>query len=886
MIVHHKFVDGLPQEFLAGQNQAFQAQCLEGSHKSLAGIEIRRARRQLRVWFRELFVLPPLALLFVAFAALAQQPTAGTLRGVVTLVTPEGQVFPGEEVAIQVTATGASAPNFTVSTSETGVYRIVNVPPGEYTLTASAPGLKTATIKLTIQAGQATFEDIRLAMEVLRQEIEVHSAGPVTAVGNVAPPAQLTAEQVATAPVLHQKTQDELPLMPGVIRTPEGRTYIKGSDESTGMFKIDRVEAVDPVTGAFIIDLPIDAISSLEVNEAPFLAEAGGFVGGLTTVSTEAPAGQWHDKVSNLVPHMFAEQGQFVGIKSFEPRMYLTGPLWAGKLNFSEAVDYDLSRDNVRGLAWPNNVTTTTGLNSYTSVQALFSDRHILTGHAQFFPERQVNANIDALIPKPASENYGQRGLSASATDRMVLASAVTFTTVVHVLEVHNYSRAQGVLDMLVTPVGFGGDYFNDWTRSSNQEEAEEIMGLPQKDWFGRHDLTFGVEADRRSYDGANLSRPIQVFGADNSPLENVGFTGGRPLNASATEVSGYVSDHWVLGNYVALNLGFRATTQTIGDTIASAPRIGLVFTPDKQGKTVVRAGAGVFYDRFPLLAADFASNPDRVVTLLGANGVPAPPPATLPNRCAERAPGGLQMLSGCADFNTAPYATTWRVEVERQITTQLRARVGYLWSPTFDVFVVDPTTLAGSGPAMLLKNTGSSRYHQLEATAVYAPNARVRLSATYLHSQSRGDLNVLPDLFGTFWQPIIRPNLFANLPSDVPDRFTALGSIGLPWKLAFIPSLDVQSGFPYSNVDARQNYVGAPNSLRFPTYFTFDFSIYREFHPPVFKSHLVRLGIFSLNSTNRRNPTAVYNDTASPYFGDFTGLGKRVNGFVLDLVK
>jgi hypothetical protein len=540
----------------------------------------------------------------------------------------------------------------------------------------------------------------------------------------------------------------------------------------------------------------------------------------------------------------------------------------------------------VRGLAWPNNVTTTTGFNSYTSLQALFSDRHILTGHLQFFPQRQANANIDALIPKPASEHYGQRGWSASVTDRTVLASAVTFTTVFHVLEVHNYSRAQGALDMLVTPVGFGGDYFNDWTRSSNQEDAEEAAELPPKHWLGRHDLTFGVDADRRSYNGVNLSRPIQVLGADNSLLENVGFTGGGPLNASATEVSAYASNHWVLGNRLALNLGFRATTQTVGDTIAPAPRIGLVFTPDTQGNTVFRAGAGVFYNRFSLLAADFASNPDRVVALLGANGIPALSPTTLPNRCAERAASGLQMLSSCAHFNTTPYATTWRVEVERQITRQLRARVGYLWSPTFDVFVADPTTLAGSGPAMLLKNTGSSRYHQLEATAVYAPNERVHLSATYLHSQSRGDLNVLSELFGTFWQPIIRPNLFANLPSDVPDRFTALGSIGLPWKIAFIPSLDVQSGFPYSNVDALQNYVGAPNSLRFPTYFTFDFSVYREFHPPVFKSHLVRLGIFSLNSTNRRNPTAVYNDTASPYFGDFTGLGKRVNGFVLDIVK
>ena len=289
----------------------------------------------------------------MAFSTLAQQPAAGTLRGVVTVVSSQGQIFPGEDVAIQVTATGAGAPNLTTTTSETGVYRIVNVPPGEYRLTASYPGLKSATINFTIRAGQATLEDVRLEIEVLREQIDVHGSAPVTTVGNIAPPAKLTAEQVMTAPVLHQQTQEELPLMPGVIRTPEGRTYIKGSDESTGMFKIDRVEAVDPVTGAFIIDLPIDAISSLEMNEAPFLAEAGGFVGGLTTVSTEAPAGQWHHTISNLVPHMFGEQGHFVGLKSFEPRVYWTGPLWAGKVNFSEAVDYDLNRDNVRGLAWP-----------------------------------------------------------------------------------------------------------------------------------------------------------------------------------------------------------------------------------------------------------------------------------------------------------------------------------------------------------------------------------------------------------------------------------------------------------------------------------------------------------------------------------------------------
>lgn len=823
---------------------------------------------------------------FASSAALAQQPAAGTIRGAATIVSSGGRVFPGEGVAIQVAGTPPGAATFTTSTSETGAYEIENVPPGQYTLTASASGLKAITLELSVQAGQATVENVRLEMEVVRQEIEVGARAPVVAEANVAPPAKLTSQQVLTAPVTHQKTQEELPLLPAVIRTPEGRTYIKGLDESTGMFTIDRMQAVDPVTGAFIIDLPIDAISSLDVNEAPFLAEDGGFTGALTSVSTKAPASDWHASVNDVAPHVFAEQGHLVGAKVWEPRAYLTGPLWAGKLNFAESLTYELNRNNVRGLPWPDNVTTTTGFNSYTSLQALFSDRHILTGHLQFFPERQANANIDALIPKPASENYGQRGFSAAGTDRVIRASGVTFATMFHLLEAHNYTHAQGLQEMLVTPLGFGGDYFNDWNRSSSQEEVAEAVDLTQKSWLGQQNVTFGVEAEHRAYSGTNLSRATQILGTDNSLLESIGFTGGAPLSASATDVSAYVSDHWVLNNHLALNLGFRATTQTVGNVLASAPRFGLVFTPDKQGKTVVRAGAGVFYDRFPLLAADFTSNPDRVVTLFGAGGLSAAVPTTLPNRCAERSGIGLQILSSCSGFNTTPYGTTWRVEVERQVTRQLRARVGYLWSPTFDVFVVDPATLASFGPAMLLKNTGSSHYQQFEATAVYAPKERFNLSATYIHSQSRGDLNTLSQLFGQFWQPIIQPNLFANLPSDVPDRFTALGSIGLPWNITFVPSLDVQTGFPYSNVDALQNYIGAPNSQRFPTYFTFDFSVYREFHPPIFRRRLVRLGIFSLNSTNRPNPTAVYNDVVSPYFGRFPGTGKRVDGFVFDIVK
>ena len=65
--------------------------------------------------------------------------------------------------------------------------------------------------------------------------------------------------------------------------------------------------------------------------------------------------------------------------------------------------------------------------------------------------------------------------------------------------------------------------------------------------------------------------------------------------------------DDWRVRSNLTLNLGFRYETQTnIHDWRAFAPRIGLAWAPagnaaSRRPKTVIRAGFGMFYDRFPL---------------------------------------------------------------------------------------------------------------------------------------------------------------------------------------------------------------------------------------------------------------------------------------------
>ena len=55
------------------------------------------------------------------------------------------------------------------------------------------------------------------------------------------------------------------------------------------MLLIDSAESVDPVTGSFSIQIPIDAVESLEVQKTAYQAQYGRFSGGLTSVETKAP---------------------------------------------------------------------------------------------------------------------------------------------------------------------------------------------------------------------------------------------------------------------------------------------------------------------------------------------------------------------------------------------------------------------------------------------------------------------------------------------------------------------------------------------------------------------------------------------------------------------
>jgi outer membrane receptor for ferrienterochelin and colicin len=100
----------------------------------------------------------------------------------------------------------------------------------------------------------------------------------------------------------------------------------------------------------------------------------------------------------------------------------------------------------------------------------------------------------------------------------------------------------------------------------------------------------------------------LQKLGLPHSQIAELGggatqfsiISGDPSLSANQFDLGTFVGDDWKLTRTVTLSFGLRYERQTnIRDDRNFAPRIGIASAV--RSKTVVRAGFGIFYDRFGL---------------------------------------------------------------------------------------------------------------------------------------------------------------------------------------------------------------------------------------------------------------------------------------------
>ena len=818
-----------------------------------------------------------------------------SISGTVSVAANPDQVtnLSGVNVKLSGTSSG-TAPQSTV-TDENGHFQFAPLGAGTYTLEISVEGFKPWSKTVALEQGQTAIANAQMEIAAVAENIDVQGETLDISTNSAENTATVTNQQLQNLPLAQQSFAEALPLNPGVVRTQDGKLNFNGQSENQGLLLVNSTENVDPATGSFSISVPIDVIQSMTVHSVPDTAEFGGFSGGLTEIETKPPYDSWNFRLHNLTPSFRGKNGHLVGVGMFEPRMVFGGPLVEGKVNFTEELTYEVNNLEVRGLAWPFNETKTRSITSFTQLQFILSSRHLLDVNVNVFPLRTQFADIRALAPQSASSDYGQIGASIGISDSYQFSSSTLLNTVIRYTRFDSHAHGQGPEDMQITPDGWGGNFFNSWSRNANEIEVRPAFQFANINWHGQHQLKIGLDASRRWFEGSTTSHPVDALRADGSIAEQITFQGAGLLSPASTEVGEFVEDHWTLNSHVALDVGTRFLTQSPGRRGALGPHIGVAYSPKRDGKTVFRAGAGTVYGHVPLLASSFLDNPTRVLSFYDTTGAIIGTPIPLQNVFLESGAGANPIIT--TQFpRSSPRTFTWHVEVEREVFRNVSVKVNYMDSQTRNLFVVapimaSPVSTGGGNSLLALANTGAARYRRLEANVHAKPFAHGDLNVSYIWSHSRGDLNTLSDTYMPFEQPIFQPNVSGILRSDVPNRVVTWGQFELPFKLTLTPVVNLRSGLPFSDVDDLQNYVGVPDGLRYPVYFSFDARIYREFplRLPFKESsskRKIRFGVYSINITNRHNPMDVYNNVTSPFFGQFAGFDRRVDGLVIDIVE
>jgi hypothetical protein len=171
-----------------------------------------------------------------------------------------------------------------------------------------------------------------------------------------------------------------------------------------------------------------------------------------------------------------------------------------------------------------------------------------------------------------------------------------------------------------------------------------------------------------------------------------------------------------------------------------------------------------------------------------------------------------------------------------------------------------------------MLRGGGRSVYRQAEITGRFQWNHGQQMFLSYTRSRAEGHLNDFSGFLGNFPAPLIRSDLYANLPGDLPNRFLAWGRVNLPWGLQLLPIMEFRDGFAYARVNALGDYVGTPFSRqdRFPAFFSADGRMLKDIK--VNPKYTLRFSVSGFNLSNHFNALSVHANSADPQYGIFFG--------------
>jgi Carboxypeptidase regulatory-like domain len=807
----------------------------------------------------------------------------GTVTGIV--LDPSAAAISSAQVTLTV-QDGVAIQRTTTNVS--GKFSLEKVAPGIYRLDVEAGGFENATQSIAV--GEDRVASVRITLKIASQSEVVTVGGKDLSV-------QVTtdAAENRNANTIDRDALDRVPVFDQDYITTLSRFLDDSSIGTNGVtLVVNGLEANGP-------GVTPSAVQEVKINQNPYSALYSRPGRARLEITTKGGTPDFHGTINFLVRNsVFDARNTFAVQKPPEQRQFyegsLTGPLTRDKkTTFLVSLDQDFDDTqtfvNAEGVDGPIRENVAAPIHHFFGSGRVFHD---FANGDQFWIgysyEHQsfANQNVGGTTLPEAGYSTVSQEHEINVSYRHLFSPR--WVNQLRFLVGYNDQRtssANSAPQVVVSGAFTGGGAQADFDRTESHFDGANVTTYSS----GRHTVNFSVESpdiSRRGFDdntnraGTYTFESLAAF-QEGQPSTFV-LQKGQPHVAFLEKVFGAsVQDDFRWKPNFTLSVGLRYYWQNFfhDDSTNFAPRFGFAYAPAKKGKTVIRGGAGVFYDR---------TGPRPISDLLHYNGVtllrliPIEPVYPETPELLAGVPTSVVALD---PRSRIPYTVQFSIGVERQVTAKSTFSATYVGSRGIDLFrsidanaplpgtVIRPDE--GLGQERQIQSDGYQKSNGLELTFRGKPskvfNGQVQYTLSKTYNNTSGITYFPADSFDPSRD-------WARSDNDRRHKFDLLGSMHPIGLFTVGAALSLYSGKPVNvTTGSDDNHDGvvndrpegySRNSLHGPGLINLDLNLSRDFILSRKRKEARTLSVTlnSFNVLNHANDVTYIGVISSPFFG------------------
>jgi Carboxypeptidase regulatory-like domain len=611
-----------------------------------------------------------------------------------TLLDPTGAAIVNAQVSLLGSGDQALAQ---VTTDNSGSFRFDHLATGNYILDFQAEGFRPTRVNVNLTAKRQTPIRVTMQIAVLNESITV-------ATGDSAPLVSVESSENQNANTIDRNALDRVPVFDQDYITTMSRFLDDNATGTNGVaLVVNGIEANGP-------GVTPSAVQEVKINNNPYSARFSRPGRARLEIITKGGTPKYHGSLNFLFrDSVFDATNAFAIVKPHERRQYyegsVTGPIGHSKhTSFLLALDEDLQ--DQQGVVDPTALAAAESLGFGAIPQTVANPTHHFFGSGRIFHDfangDQFWIGYSYEHRSVENQNVGGTTLPSAGTDTHFLEHEINVSDL-HQFSPHwlnqlrflvghfdnSVSSISGAPQLAVSGLFTAGGAQADSRRTEYHFDGTDFATYAN----GRHQLSFGIDIpdiSRRGLDDFTNRAGTYTFAssadfAAATPTTYLLQTGQGHVVFVEKVISGFIEDNIRLKPGFSLYLGMRYYWQNYfhDEPHNLAPRAGFAYAPTAGGKTVIRGGAGVFYDR---------SGPSPIGDLLHFNGVNLlryivdQPLVSYPiNPLAlAQVPSSVVTLDSHARI---PYSIQYSIGVERQVTAKSTASAVYIGNRGMDSF-------------------------------------------------------------------------------------------------------------------------------------------------------------------------------------------------------